>query len=113
MKQISDEVFAQVRDALRPFAEDAKYIHKDWSDERMRASLTQNTPLTVRHFRKAGEALAALDTAQPVPEVNAMLVEALQAAEKLEHEALVALSEATYELKVGLSLILSPSPRDH
>lgn len=30
-----------------------------------------------------------------------MLVEALQAAEKLEHEALVALSEATYELKVG------------
>ena len=46
------------------------------------------------------EALAALDTAQPV-QVNAMLVEALQAAENLEHEALVALSEATYELKVG------------
>ena len=43
---------------------------------------------------------AALDTAQPV-QVNAMLVGALQAAEKLEHEALVALSEATYELKVG------------
>ena len=43
---------------------------------------------------------AALDTAQPV-QVNAMLVEALEAAEKLEHEALVALSEATYELKVG------------
>ena len=38
--------------------------------------------------------------AQPEP-VNTMLVEALQAAEKLEHEALVALSEATYELKVG------------
>ena len=38
---------------------------------------------------------------QPAPDVNAMLVEALQAAEKLEHEALVALSEATYELKVG------------
>ena len=38
--------------------------------------------------------------AQPV-QVNAMLVEALQAAEKLEHEALVALSEATDELKVG------------
>jgi hypothetical protein len=38
--------------------------------------------------------------AQPEP-VNAMLVEALVAAEKLEHEALVTLSEATYELKVG------------
>lgn len=48
--------------------------------------------------------LAALesDTQQAQPEpVNAMLVEALQAAENLEHEALVALSEATYELKVG------------
>ena len=46
------------------------------------------------------EPLPTLETAQPV-QVNAMLVEALQAAEKLEHEALVALSEATYELKVG------------
>jgi hypothetical protein len=34
-------------------------------------------------------------------QVNAMLLEALEAAEKLEHAALVALSEATYELKVG------------
>jgi hypothetical protein len=38
--------------------------------------------------------------AQP-EQVNAMLLEALEAAEKLEHAALVALSEATYELKVG------------
>lgn len=38
---------------------------------------------------------------QPAQQVNAMLVEALGQAEKLEHEALVALSEATYELKVG------------
>lgn len=44
--------------------------------------------------------LAALDTAQP-EQVNTMLLEALEAAEKLEHAALVALSEATYELKVG------------
>ena len=50
--------------------------------------------------RATERALAALATAQPV-QVNAMLVGALQAAEKLEHEALVALSEATYELKVG------------
>lgn len=46
------------------------------------------------------EAQALVDSGKLEP-VNAVLVSALEAVEKLEHEALVALSEATYELKVG------------
>ena len=55
---------------------------------------------TVLIGRDALQELEEACAAQPV-QVNAMLVEALEAAEKLEHEALVALSEATDELKVG------------
>lgn len=51
--------------------------------------------------RATERAQATLDSEQPVHEVNAMLLEALEAAEKLEHAALVALSDATHELKVG------------
>ena len=55
---------------------------------------------TVLIRRDALQELEEACAVQPV-QVNAMLVEALEAVEKLEHEALVALSEATYELKVG------------
>ena len=81
MKQLTNEVFAQVRGAL----EQADIYLEEGSQSHSINRL----------------AIAALDAAQSVPEVNAMLVEALEAAENLEHEALVALSEATYELKVG------------
>lgn len=86
MKQLTDEVLAQVRDALemnRVMAQDSEGNYTK-----------EVTP------KKITAALAALDTAQPV-QVHAMLLEALEAAEKLEHAALVALSEATDELKVG------------
>ena len=88
MKQLTDEVFAQIKRALEK--EIANYI--EWDSE-------EGAP---EYLHEAVLALVCAPsyTAQPV-QVNAMLVEALQAAEKLEHEALVALSEATYELKVG------------
>lgn len=56
---------ARLREALEPFARDAVGIHPDWSDERRRASLTQEKPLTVGDFRKAREALAAAKAVQP------------------------------------------------
>ena len=69
---------------LLRYANDNGYSHIDYSDT----------------MRVAVNAINELQSAQPV-QVNAMLVEALEAAEKLEHEALAALGEATYELKVG------------
>lgn len=53
----------------------------------------KGTPQTLNEFDAR--------SAQQAQPVNAMLLEALEAAEKLEHTALVALSEATDELKVG------------
>jgi len=60
--QISRAVVEQALEAMEPFAGNASGIHKDWADERRRASLTQDKPLTVAHFRvllKASEALRA------------------------------------------------------
>ena len=60
--QIPRAVVEQALEAMEPFAGNASGIHKDWADERRRASLTQDKPLTVAHFRvllKASEALRA------------------------------------------------------
>jgi hypothetical protein len=61
MKQLTDEVFAQVRDALASARVYMNHV----------AVANWQTPAVI-----CSEALAALDTAQPV-QVNAMLVEAL------------------------------------
>ena len=66
MKQLTDEVFAQVREALTL----AKPVVQ-----------TQFNPKANTALCAVSEALAALDTAQPVL-VNAMLVEALEAMER-------------------------------
>lgn len=49
--------------ALTPFANDAIEIHPNWSNERVRASLTQKKPLTVGDFRKAKDARITLTEA--------------------------------------------------
>ena len=68
--QIPRAVVEQALEAMAPFAGDASGIHKDWADERRRASLTQDKPLTVAHFRvllKASEALRAALQPQATP----------------------------------------------
>ena len=72
---------------------------RDAALEKLRELEAQPTARTYMDGYSDGKQWA-MEQAQPEP-VNAMLVEALGQAEKLEHEALVALSEATYELKVG------------
>lgn len=46
-------IIAEARTVLEPFAEDARGIHPEWSDERRRATLTQSKPLRLAHFRAA------------------------------------------------------------
>ena len=148
MKQLTNEVFAQVRGALEQadiYLEAGSQSHSinrlaiaaldaAQSVPEVNAMLVEALERIAdprnKHFAGdaqvvASAALTAAQQAQPAPlevectcaakdmpfgrcckaaqpvQVNAMLVEALQAAENLEHEALVALSEATYELKVG------------
>ena len=57
------KVLEQAEVALKPFANDAKGIHEDWSNERRRASLTQAKPITVGDFRRAGLAFTAIQEA--------------------------------------------------
>lgn len=115
MKQLTDEVFAQVRDALLPFAMDARGIHPDWSKERSRVSLTQDKPLTVGDFRKANEALAALDTAQPEPveqpiealqKLGARLAALLDEDQWVECEALL-IQAGAHEMKTTTKFLIA------
>lgn len=62
MKQLTDKVFAQVRDALA--------VAKEFCGERTAEDCPDTVAIPIN------QALAALDAAQPV-QVNAMLVEAL------------------------------------
>ena len=68
VNQMMLDALKEARDALGPFADDASGIHKDWSCERRRNSLTQDVPLKVGDFRKAGsardKAIAAIESAR-------------------------------------------------
>jgi len=46
-----------LREALRPFADEANRIHPDWANERRRSTLTPSKELTVADFRRARAAL--------------------------------------------------------
>ena len=69
---MSKELLQQALEALRPFYIDSAEIDATWSSERIRSSLSQGTPITVGHMRKAHAVYIEIEKAlaqpvQPVP----------------------------------------------
>ncbi len=54
------EAMKQALKALHPFEKDANGIHKDWSNNRRRASLTQEVQPTVGDYRRVAAAASSL-----------------------------------------------------